>query len=51
METFDEVSLPMHLISFMAFDEGIFDKVIEFHLKKLSNSKLNRHFQRIVELF
>jgi hypothetical protein len=35
METFDEVSLPKHLISFKAFDEVIFDKVIELTFKKI----------------
>jgi hypothetical protein len=35
METFDELSLPMDLISFMAFDEVIFDKVIELTFKKI----------------
>jgi hypothetical protein len=29
METFDEASLPMDLISFMAFNEVIFDQVDE----------------------
>jgi hypothetical protein len=42
METFDEASLPMDLISFMAFNEVIFDESYQspFYIKTIKSTFL-----------